>query len=179
MIESEYLHREPWLTVRKEKLRMPNGNIVPDYYVLEYPNWVNIIAITQDNLFVLVSQYRHGIEKSCFEICAGVCDNTDHSALEAAKRELLEETGYGNGTWEEFMKIAPNASAANNYSYCFVARNVQKVSFPSPEQSEDINVHLFTYEEMKHLITSGQIVQATMLAPLWKFIAEFENKNPK
>ena len=178
VLESIYLHREPWLTVRKERLKMPNGNIVPDYYVLEYPDWVNIIAITKESQFVLVSQYRHGIEKSCFELCAGVCDKSDTSVMDAAKRELLEETGYGNGTWSEFMKVSPNASATNNYSYCFIAREVEKIAQPTPESSEDIKVHLFSFEEVKQLMTEGEIVQATMAAPLWKFIAEHLNTTP-
>ncbi len=174
VLNSQYLHREPWLTVRKERLELPNGNIVPDYYVLEYPNWVNTIAITKEKEFVLISQYRHGIEETCFELCAGVCDNTDQSLLESAQRELMEETGYGNGIWTEFMRLSPNASANNNYSYCFIARDVEKIHGQSLEDSEDIAVHHFKYNELKQLLIEGKIVQATMAAPLWKFIAEFD-----
>uniref|UniRef100_UPI00261B2716 NUDIX hydrolase n=1 Tax=uncultured Proteiniphilum sp. TaxID=497637 RepID=UPI00261B2716 len=109
VIESEYLHRRPWLTVRRELLQMPDGTVVPEYYVLEYPNWVNIIAITKEGKFILVKQYRPGIEKTCFELCAGVCEKEDASPLFSAQRELREETGYGGGTWREFMCVAPNA----------------------------------------------------------------------
>ena len=175
VLESRYLHREPWLTVRKERLEMPNGNIVPDYYVLEYPNWVNIIAITKDDRFVLVQQYRHGIEKTCMELCAGVCDNSDGSIMEAAMRELLEETGYGGGTWSELMCISPNASATNTYSYCFIARDVEEITLQSLESSEDISVHLVDYQELRQLLSDWKIIQATMAAPLWKFITEFEH----
>lgn len=171
VIESEYLHNRPWLTVRREKLLMPNGNIVPEYYVLEYPNWVNIIAITKEGQFILVQQYRPGIGETCFELCAGVCEREDPSVLASAQRELLEETGYSGGVWQEFMRVAPNASAANNFAWCFIAEGVEKTGDQALEESEDLTVHLFSYDEVKELLAGGQIVQATMAAPLWKYIA--------
>lgn len=172
VLHSEYLHKEPWLTVRKEQLEMPNGNIVPEYYVLEYPNWVNIIAITTDGKFVMVEQYRHAVGKVCVEICAGVCEPEDESPLVSAQRELLEETGYGDGNWTEFMVLAPNASANTNYSYCFIAQDVVKLDDQHLDETEDLTVHLLSFDELKELLENGEIIQATMAAPLWKFIAE-------
>ncbi|MEA4917936.1 NUDIX hydrolase [Proteiniphilum sp.] len=171
VIESEYLHRRPWLTVRKETLEMPNGKVVPEYYVLEYPNWVNIIAITNEGKYIMVEQYRPGIRRTCMELCAGVCEGKDESPLASAQRELMEETGYGGGSWSEFMCVAPNASAANNYSYCFIAENVEKLGNQSLDESEELTVHLLSFEEMKELLKSGEVIQATMAAPLWKYIA--------
>lgn len=170
ILDSEYLHREPWLTVRKERLQLPDGKIVPEYYVLEYSDWVNIIAITKDQKYVMVEQYRHGIGETCMEICAGVSEKGE-TPLEAAKRELLEETGYGNGEWTELIRIAPNASANTNYAYCFVAEGVEKIADPTPEESEDLRIHLFTLDEVKNLLMKGEIIQATMVAPLWKYLA--------
>ena len=92
--DSEYLFRRPWLTVRRDRLRLPNGNEIPEYYVLEYPDWVNVLAVTTDQKFVFVRQYRHGLGLTAFELCAGVCEKEDSSPLESAQRELWEETGY-------------------------------------------------------------------------------------
>lgn len=172
VLTSEYLHNEPWLTVRKERVQLPNGNIISSYYILEYANWVNIIAITKEKKFVFVRQYRHGIQETCYELCAGVCEKEDESPLVSAKRELMEETGYGNGTWREFMHIAPNASANTNFSYCFIAEDVEKINEQHLEDSEDLTVHLLSLDEVKQLLTTGKIVQATMVAPLWKYMAE-------
>lgn len=171
VLESEYLHKRPWLTVRKEKLQMSNGKVIPEYYVLEYPNWVNIIAITKEGQFILVQQYRPGIGETCFELCAGVCEKEDPSLLASAQRELMEETGYGGGTWSEFMRVAPNASAANNYSWCFIAEGVEKTGDQALDEAEELMVHLLNYEQVRELLSSGQIVQATMAAPLWKYVA--------
>lgn len=173
VLESKYLHKRPWLTVRLEKLLMPNGNIVPEYYVLEYPNWVNVIAITKEKKFVMVKQYRPGIGEICFELSAGVCEKEDASPLVSAQRELLEETGYGGGTWTEFIRVAPNASAATNWSYCFIAKDVEKIGEQTLEETEDLTVHLLTLTEIKELLDTGKIVQATMAAPLWKFMAKY------
>lgn len=74
VLQSEYLFNRPWLTVRRESIVLPNGNPVPEYYVLEYPEWVNTIAITRDRKFVFIRQYRHGLGCALMELCAGVCD---------------------------------------------------------------------------------------------------------
>ena len=60
-LETKYIIRRPWLTARVDKVQLPSGVINPEHYVLEYPDWVNIIAITTDGLYVLIRQYRHGL----------------------------------------------------------------------------------------------------------------------
>ncbi len=85
VLNSEYLFREPWLTVRRERVELPNGNQIPEYYILEYPEWVNVIAITKENKFVMVRQYRHGLGITAMELCAGVADKEDNSPLISAQ----------------------------------------------------------------------------------------------
>ena len=110
-VSSKYLFRRPWLTVRCEDMLLPNGNHIPEYYILEYPDWVNTIAITKEGKFVFVRQYRPGIGRTCYELCAGVCEKEDVSPLVSAQRELWEETGYGNGNWQEYMVGSDNVSS--------------------------------------------------------------------
>lgn len=62
LLSSEYLHREPWLTVAHNAYRLPDGRVAPDYYILEYPDWVNVIARTAEGLFLMISQYRPGLD---------------------------------------------------------------------------------------------------------------------
>lgn len=64
------ISRPPWLTVRHDKVELPDGRVNPDFYVLEYPDWVNVIAITEEGRFVMERQFRYGIKKTCIEICA-------------------------------------------------------------------------------------------------------------
>ena len=57
-LSSHYVHKGPWATLRVDKCQMPNGTIVDEYFVLEYPNWANAVAVTEDNKIILVRQYR-------------------------------------------------------------------------------------------------------------------------
>lgn len=96
ILQSEYLIKRPWLTARRDRVRLPNGVINDEYYVLEYPDWVNVIAITKEGDFLMERQYRHGLQWTGYELCAGVCE-AGEDPLESARRELYEETGYAGG----------------------------------------------------------------------------------
>ncbi len=171
-ISSEYIIKRPWLTARRDVLRMPDGKIVPEYYVLEYPTWVNIIAITKDGEFVLVRQYRHALDIVEYEICAGTMDASDASPLETAKRELLEETGYAGGEWTEYAVLSANPTSMSNLNHTFIAKGVEKVSSQHLDETEEISVHLFTLDQLLDLLRRDEMKQSLMVAPLWRYIAE-------
>ncbi|MDE6450723.1 MAG: NUDIX hydrolase [Odoribacter sp.] len=172
VLSSEYIAREPWFTVRKEKVCLPNGSVIPSYYVLEYPAWINVIAITKEGMMIMERQYRHGLARVDYELCAGVVDPTDATPLEAARRELLEETGYGNGTWKLLMVTSVNPGTHTNFTYCFLATGVEKVTERHLEQTEDIAVELLSKDEVRKLLEADRIVQALHVAPLWRYFAE-------
>lgn len=171
VLKSEYLAQKPWFIVRREEVELPNGNRIPEYYVFEYPEWVNVIAITKDGKYVFVSQYRHGLGSAAYELCAGVCEKEDPSPLVSAQRELLEETGYGNGNWSKLMVVGVNPSTHTNLTHCFLATDVEPVMAQHLEATEDLSVHLLTLDEVKELLLNDRIKQALHAAPLWKYIA--------
>lgn len=170
-LESRYIIQRPWLTARVDKVQLPNGRINPEHYVLEYPDWVNIIAITDEGQFVMIRQYRHGFDEVLTELCAGVAE-AGETPLEAAKRELLEETGYGGGTWEQTMTIGQNPSICNNLTYCFTARGVKRLAPQSLDEGEDIEVTLMTEDEVRAMLDRDEMKQALMAAPLWRHLAK-------
>ena len=112
VLTSEYLARKPWFTVRHESLELPDGRRIPDYYVFEYPDWINVTAVTRDGRFVLIDQYRHGLGETSYEIPAGVTEPSDASPLDAAQRELMEETGYGGGQWRPSRPTPPHRTTS-------------------------------------------------------------------
>ena len=171
-LSSEYLFNRPWLTVRRDSYELPDGRIVPEYYILEYPDWVNTLAITKDRKFVFVSQYRPGLKRNAYELCAGVSEKSDENMEAAARRELLEETGFGGGRWREYMVISANPSTTDNLTHCFLAEDVEPVGKVHQDATEDVRIHLLTLEEVRELLVSGAVKQATHLAPLWKYFAE-------
>ena len=90
----------------------------------------------------------------------------------AARRELLEETGYGGGHWREYMVVSANPSTTNNLTHCFLAEDVELVGKTHLDATEDVRVHLLNLDEVRELLVSGAVKQATHLAPLWKYFAE-------
>ena len=150
------LNLGPWLNVRQEEVELPNGTQIPAWFVMDFPNWINVIAITKEGDFVMIDQYRHALGET---------------PLHAAMRELSEETGYEGGNWQAFMELSPNPTNHTNKSYTFLATGVEKVREPHQEPSEDIHVHVLTCDEVYELLTSGEIIQALHAAPLWKYFA--------
>ncbi len=172
ILKSNYLIHGKYLTVRKDQVELPNGHQIDDYYILEYPNWVTVIGLTKEEQFIMVRQYRHGLQKVFYELCAGVHDAADTDYLATAKREMLEETGYGNGDWQAWMTCSPNPGTHTNMSYTFLATNLELLQEQQLDPGEDISVHLFSKEEIKELLMNNEIAQAMHAAPLWKYLEE-------
>ena len=169
VLKSEYLIQRPWLTARRDEVKLPDGRIIPEYYVLEYPDWVNVIAITRDGSFVMERQYRHAAGRTNFELPCGVME-AGETPLEAAKRELQEETGYGNGEWKELMVLSANPTTMTNITHCFLATNVEKISNQRLDATEDLSVHLLSRQEIVNLLQRNDMIQSLMVAPLLKYL---------
>ena len=149
------LNLGPWLNVRQEVVELPNGYQIPSWYVMQFPNWINVIAVTKEGDFVMIDQYRHALGETHYELVAGVVDEGE-SPLQAAQRELSEETGYEGGEWQEFMVLSPNPTNHTNMSYTFLATGVVKVREPHQEPSEDIHVHLIITRGCQAIATNGR-----------------------
>lgn len=171
ILRSEYISRRPWMTARRDEVQLPDGRIIPEYWVLEFPDWVNVIALTKDGDMVMVRQYRHALGLTEYELCAGVMEEGE-SPLEAAKRELLEETGYGGGTWTEFMSICANPSNHTNLAHTFLAVGVERVCEQHLDATEELTCHVLSQDEVFGMLQRGEIFQALMAAPLWRFFYE-------
>ena len=172
VLDSEYLIKRPWLTARRDKLELPDGRIMDEYYVLEYPDWVNVIAITKHGQFVMEKQYRHGLGVYSTELPCGVMEKGE-DPMEAAKRELLEETGYSGGNWSKLMTLSPNPGSMSNLAHCFLAVGVEKTAQQSLDENEELEVLLMSEDDVRSLLKDGGICQALMVAPLYKY---FSNK---
>ncbi len=171
-IRSEYLFRRPWLTARLDQIELPDGRVIPEYYVLEYPDWVNVIAITRDGQFVMERQFRYAAQLDSIELPCGVAEPGE-DALKAAQRELLEETGYGGGRWEKLMTIYANPGSLNNPTHCFLATDVEPIGSPKLDDTEELTVELMSRQQVYDLLTHDRLIQALMIAPLWKYFSRF------
>ena len=162
--------RPPWLRVRHDEVQLPDGRVNPEFYVLDYPDWVNIIAITEDGMFVMERQYRYGIDGTYYEIPAGVMEPGE-TPEQAARRELEEETGYTGGTWMPIMNASGNASTTSNMTHSFLAVGVMPNGKRHLDSTEDLDVELLTRKQVYDLLLNDEVKQSQMAAPLWRYFA--------
>jgi len=170
VLSSEYVSRKFWYTVRREELQLPNGTVIPEYWINEYRPWVNVVAVTENDDVLMVRQYRPGLGSVHFEIPAGTTDAEDTDIEIAGRRELLEETGYGGGRWSPLMTLSANPALQNNLTYTFLAEGVAPMAAPHTEASEDLRLHLVPVREIEGMIDGGELIQALHVAPLLKFL---------
>jgi ADP-ribose pyrophosphatase len=159
VLESTYLHQEPWLTIRKDVCQLPNGNIVPSFYVNEYPEWANAFGLTKEGKVVMVRQYRHGIKSIETELPGGVIEEGE-DVREGVEREMLEETGYQFEKYEYLGKISANPSTTNNFMHMFLATGGEKVAEQTLDIEEDVDVLLLSIDEVKQLVKENKIMQS-------------------
>jgi 8-oxo-dGTP pyrophosphatase MutT (NUDIX family) len=170
VIKSENLNSYKVFSTRKDISLSPITGKEHDFYVVEAPDWVNVVAVTPDDQIVLIEQYRHGIRSITLEIPGGMVDDGE-SPLEAGKRELLEETGYASDDWVCIGEINPNPAIQNNTCYTYLAINTKRVQVPNFEGTEDISVLVMPSTDITKLVTEGKITHSlVVVAVYWYFL---------
>lgn len=163
-------------SVRCDRRRSPRTGAEHDFYVLEMPEWVNVIAVTEERRVVLIHQFRHGTEEVSLEIPGGVVDAGDTDFAEAARRELLEETGY---TADEFLHIGSvtaNPAIQNNRCHTFLARNAHRAGGQQLDHGEDIAVQEVAMEEVEELMAAGRMAH-TMVVSAFHWLELFRRRH--
>jgi len=162
-LATESVYRTPIFDLHRRRSHHPlRGE--HNFFVLEAPNWVNIIPITPKREVVMVRQFRHGIAAFTLEIPGGMIDPEDRDAMTAARREMLEETGYDSADIVEIGRVHPNPAIQPNYCYSFVARHARKVQKPRFDSNEETGVVLVPMARIKSLIASSHITHALVIA---------------
>ena len=169
LVESEQLADYRITRVRCDRRRSPRTGVEHDFIVLQMREWVNVIAVTRQARIVIIEQYRHGTQEVGVEIPGGVVDPGDSELEQAARRELLEETGYEA---EEFVcigKVTANPAIQDNRCHTFVALGAHAVGEARLEAGEDIAVGEVGIDEVGELIASGRMSHALVIAGFWWF----------
>ena len=150
--------------VRRDVRVSPVKGTEHDFFVLEGADWVNVVARTGSGEMLFVKQWRQGTEGETLEIPGGCVDAGDATPLDAARRELREETGYVSDDWEDLGWVHPNPAIQANRCHTFLARGCRRVGEPSPDGSEDLRVETHAEADVPGLVRDGRIRHALVLA---------------
>ncbi len=163
VLDSAVLLERKWLRVRQERIGLPHGGEIDEFHVIEAPDWSAVLALTDSGEVVTVEQYRHGLGGLSRELPAGVVDPGE-SPLEAAKRELLEETGYGADDWRPLLSTATETSRHTNRAHFFFAAGASRVAQPAPGADENIRVRLLSTPLLLSAVDGGEIAHGMHVA---------------
>ena len=169
-IETEHIVEDEWIDFRKSTYRYPDGRVFSPYYSYSRRDYTVIVASDEDGNYLCVRQFRQGIKEVTTEFPAGGIERTDgkeygsrdaaEAALDCAKRELREETGYVSDDWTHLITVPSNATISDNYAYVFMAKNCRKAGDQHLDDTEYLNVKKLTADEIEELIRSGKFQQA-------------------
>ncbi len=162
-VDSEIVGDHRVFRVRKDFCTNSGSNQDASFFVIECPDWVNVIPITTNGEVVLIEQFRQGIEEITLEIPGGMID-AEESPLETAKRELTEETGYLAGELVEIGRSRPNPAIQNNWMYHYFAENCELSGKTNFDEHESIVTKLVPVDRVPELIESGKITHSLVIS---------------
>ena len=165
-VGTKFLIENKIFKLREDIVISPKKESEHPVWVIDTPNWVNIIPITEDNEVVLVKQHRFGTGKLTLEIPGGMVDEEEDPKV-AALRELSEETGYTSSEVIEIGKVEPNPALMSNHTYSYLALNASKTEDQKLDGMEDIEVLKKPIDEIPLLIEKGEIEHALVICAFY------------
>lgn len=161
---SEYIGDYRIFRIRADSSRSPRTGDIHRFFVLEAPDWINVIPVTREGNVVLIHQFRHGTEKVMVEIPGGMVDEEDGDPAVSAARELREETGYEAEAIVYLGVVAPNPAFLDNRCYHYLAVNARRVADVQLDGAEDIAVEEMPLSDIPDLIRQGRITHSLTIS---------------
>jgi 8-oxo-dGTP pyrophosphatase MutT (NUDIX family) len=149
-------------TVDKVTRRSPSTGELAGFFRIRSKNWVNVIAITPGDEVVLIRQYRQGSDEITLEIPGGIIDG-DESPADAARRELLEETGYACRDIVEIGRVRPNPAIMDNWAHILLATGLEPRGSTAFDEHEQIDLELLPLAKLDETLRSGAITHSLVL----------------
>lgn len=164
---TEYLGDFRIFRIRADSSRSPRTGTVHRFFVLESPDWINVIPLTPEGNVVMIRQFRHGTEDVTLEVPGGMVDGEDGDPSVSAARELREETGYEGTEIVHLGSVAPNPAFLNNRCHSYLARNVRPVAEPQLDGAEDISFEEIPLADIPGLIRDGAITHSLTITAFY------------
>ena len=166
-LHTEELLHSPWLKVFKETCKLPNGKIIPDFYTIWQPDWVLILPKTKKDTWILTKQYRHGSKEISLEFPAGIIEKNE-APLEAAKRELEEETKFFAGNYQFIGKFSVNPDRHRCNFFVYYAEVLNQRERLHQDVTENIEVFEMTTKDLESAISDGTFSHPLQIAAYYK-----------
>ena len=167
-VEAERVQRCRVFDLNRVRYEPPDGRPPREFFVVDAPDWINVIPLTDDRHVVLVRQFRFGTDGLTLEIPGGMCDGPEPPER-AARRELLEETGYGAAEIRSLGWVHPNPAIQGNRCHTYLAEGARPVGSPSPDPDESFEIVLEPLEKIPSLIASGAISHSLVVAAFYLY----------
>jgi 8-oxo-dGTP pyrophosphatase MutT (NUDIX family) len=163
ILSSEYRIETKFLRLRADRVELPSGVVVEDYFVRESRGFCVVFALTPDENVLLVRQYKHGVGEIVTDLPAGVID-AGETPETCAVRELAEETGF-TGSAPEFVRtfFADPTNATVRF-HLFVVRDAVRTCEPEFDVTEEIDVELVSVDEVRAMALDGRIAAGSQVA---------------
>lgn len=155
-IKTEKMFTAPYVTVRKDKVQLPDGAVIEDFYTVKIQDAALIVALTPDNHILLKSEYRYACGCDVIECPAGMVEDGEDPRV-TAERELYEETGYKSDDWTYLGPTWESTSKLTNTMHLYLALNCEKVSSQHLDINEHMTVTAVPLEEAVNMVMSGAI----------------------
>jgi len=159
------LSREPWLEVFEEHIRLPGGRLVDDFYTIRLRDFVVVAPLTEDGRLIMMRHYRHGPRRITRSLPSGFIEG-EESPADAARRELLEETGYVAESWSGLGSYVVDGNRRCGTEHVFLATGARRVAEPTSDDLAEATVQLLTPEEASRALWSGEIGELATAAGL-------------
>jgi ADP-ribose pyrophosphatase len=153
---------------RQVKSHNPAGDKAGDFDILDFHDWVNIIALNDRDEVLLVEQFRHGSQSITFELPGGAIDPGE-DPLVAAKREFLEETGYEGKRWQKLGEVDPNPAFMSNHCHVYLAKNIKWKQELELDPLEELEVHLVPFKDIPKMVKEGKVAHSLVLSALYLY----------
>jgi ADP-ribose pyrophosphatase len=157
------LDRSPWLRVFADDVELPDGRRIEGYLRVDGRPYAAVFAVTEDQRAVFIRGYKYGPNRGCVQLPAGYLEEGEAPEA-AARRELLEETGYQAQQWEDLGACYPDGNRGFGVAHFFLARAARAVQAPDSGDLEEVTVRTVPLAEIPALLASGEMVELSSVA---------------